>query len=187
MRISLKLFIVLILPMLLMTCFMQPVAAQEDVPEQSPFAFVLMGSGFVEDNFDQDTWGGGVKLGFLQKLDKTKGLYLRTLYSRFEFGEKSALTHSLDYSLLLKWYAGRKWDIYMNLGASTHIGGEFSGTDPIGGVGFSRIIYTDDSGNNTKPFTAKAFFEIDLADSDGQLAGNYAQVNIGFTLARPEK
>lgn len=182
-----KLFTLIAFMLLLVMISSMSANAQTEQPEQSPFAIVLMGTGYVQDDFDQNTWGGGVKLGYLMQLDKTKGLYIRSLYSRFTFGEENELTHSLDNSLLLEWYAGRKWNIYMNLGASTHIGGEFSGTDPVGGIGFSRIIYTDDSGNNTKPFTVKTFLEVDLADSDGQTTGNYAQVNIGFTLARPEK
>ena len=152
---------------------------------QAQMTGYTMGSFWVEDGLDKETWGAGMKVGIITPLDSDKGLSLRVGYSKIHFGPSEPID-VFEPSALMSWYVGKKWDIYALVGAEAYIkGGEgMSGTDFIMGLGGSRIIWTDSDSKLPIPAQAKIFAEIILADADEQPTGSYAQVNIGFSFTK---
>jgi len=161
------------------------VSAQNDV---APISGVVMGSGFVEDNLDGSTWGGGLKFGFQTSLDADRSLSLRTMYNRFEFGPAERSGEAFTIAVLSQWWLGKKWSLYIMPGTENYVGdGDFSGTDWFGGIGFTRLIWTDGAEGWSIPAQAKVFAEVVFVDADAQPTGNYFQMNIGLLFSKPVK
>jgi hypothetical protein len=157
---------------------MSAVAAAQSTPS---LYGVISGTGVT--NHDFSAWQGGLQLGTAVPLDSDKGLILRTLYTKASFGDGNL--ESIRISPLLKWYAGKKWDLYVVLGGDAALNDETTG-DYFVGVGMSRRIYTGDLTNWAIPFTVDGFVDFTTADPNGE-GSNINQINLGFAFSKPVK
>lgn len=178
MRKSLVLIIVLLC--LLAWPILSPVA--EELKE-SPLQAVLMGSGWTDNNFSEGL-SGGITAGIQTSLDADRGLWLRVLYSRYNFGPSEA-GESISISALMDWYLGKKWKFYLDFGPEFNVAGPLSGTDYFTSVGASRRLWTSDDPNLITQAHLDGFLEISFNDGSEQTSGNYLQLNIGLKFGRP--
>lgn len=185
---KMKKFLLLTILLMVTVAMMSPATnAQSEDPEGGPVAFVAMLSGFIDNNYETTKFGGGGKVGGIVSLDKSKGLFARVVYNKFNVNVDSVqASQSLDVAGMLVWDFGRRWDFYVLAGGSSKISGPSLGTDWSGGFGGSKVIWTQDSEPNLMyPAIAKLFVELNLNDGDPETIGNYAQINIGFTISPP--
>ena len=180
-----------ILLALIILVMAMPVMAQD--VEMSPLTGVVMGSAYYDvdgvfNDGSDSRWGGGAKVGFLVDLGGDRGLYLRTVYNKITVGNSQS-TQSMQVAMLIDWYVGKKWSFYINAGGENYLGGgDYTGTDPFAGVGFSRIIWSNDDPSWQFQPVVKMFAEVLMTDSeDISPTGNYAQLNVGFTFSKPLK
>jgi hypothetical protein len=142
---------------------------------------VISGSAVTNQDFSQ--WKGGLQLGTSVPLDAGKGLMLRTLYTKAEFGEGAL--ESIRIAPLLQWYAGKKWNFYVVLGGDAPLNDETVGSYFVG-IGTGRRILTGDATNYLVPFTIDGFVDITTADPNGS-GSNINQVTLGFQFSKPVK
>jgi hypothetical protein len=140
-------------------------------------------SGSAVTNADFSQWKGGIQLGTSVPLDGDKGLMLRTLYTKAEFGEGDIET--IRISPLLKWYAGKRWEFYVVLGGDAPLTDESVGSYFVG-LGATRRIYTGGTTDWAVPFTVDGFIDFTTADPNGS-GSNINQVNVGFQFSKPVK
>lgn len=148
----------------------------EDTP---PFCGVISGCGVTNHDFTQ--FKGGVQTGLAIPLDADKGLILRTLYTKAEFGDGNI--EAIRISPLLKWYAGKKWDFYLVFGGDAALTDETDGAYFVG-AGVNRRIYTGDVTSWAVPFVVDAFVDFTTADTDGG-GSNVNQINLGLQFSKP--
>lgn len=177
---SRALIVALFVAMLAMPTFAQ-VSTDPQPPsgklQESGTSLVLMGSTFTNDKFKSVS--GGIKFGGILPLLPDQGIYLRTVYSRFNFGKDSAMSN-IETQALSDWYLGKKWKLYVMLGGATYTGGENGGTDFIAGVGASRRIWTAAYEVGAISAGLDVYGEISFTDATGQNTGSFAQLNIGL-------
>jgi hypothetical protein len=142
---------------------------------------VVAGSGTT--NHDFSSWKGGVQFGLAIPLDSDKGLTLRTLYTKAEFGDENL--QSIRIAPLLSWYAGKKWNFYVALGGDAPLTDSTMGAY-FYGVGVGRRVLTGDVTNWIIPFTVDVFADFTSADPNGN-GSNINQFNLGFQFSKPVK
>lgn len=173
-----KLLIILLVALVIpVTCTLQ---AQEI--KQSPTQLVLMASAWNDRQFSQPT-ELGMKLGVQTAIDGERGLWLRMLYAKWELQE-SQTTQSLSPSVMMDWYAGKRWTVYVDVGSEIYVDGNLDGSDPFAGVGASRRLWTDTREGFKIPAHLDVFGEMRFADGSGQITGSYVQINIGVKFGR---
>lgn len=173
--------------------------AQAQMLEESSTQLVLMGSAW-NDNGLVRGFDAGFKFGVQTSLDAAKGLWLRATYAEWnltdidratlsaEEPDPAANVRSIGLSGLLDWAVGKKWKIYVPLGAEIYVDGPLTGTDLIVGVGASRRIWTFDKTEGIRiPAHFDIFADLSFADGSGQFAGNYIQLNLGIKIGKPMK
>lgn len=164
--------------------FTVPVLAQQT--EQGPLVGVIMGSGWINDHLDGDSWGGGFKTGLQTQLDAERGLWLRTVYTRVPFGPSQEV-QSVTISAISEWWMGKKWGIFANLGAEAYVDGDLKGLDGFAGFGISRTVWTGEGDQYLFLPQARLFGEVVFVDADQEAVSNFIQLNIGLTFSKPVK
>jgi hypothetical protein len=149
--------------------------------ERAPFYGVMAGSMIGVNDFAETS--GGVQIGTVVSLDTDKGLLLRTLYTKAQWGDMDF--QSVSVAPMLTWYAGKKWDFYVVFGREMWQAEDESGGDTFAGFGTSRRIYTGTSEDYVVPFTVDAF--IDFVSDDMGPYGNANQITLGFQFSKPIK
>jgi len=128
------------------------------------------------------TYDAGFKVGGEVLLQDSKGLSVRTLYTKYELTDVDK--QAIEVSTLMKWYAGKRWTFYTNGGAEFILSGVEDDVVPIYGFGASRIIWTEKDFAGTIPASCSIFGELFLGD--GTDITSHAQVNIGLTFTRSQ-
>ena len=149
--------------------------------QKAPLYGVVSGSVITSNNFGDVS--GGYRVGILVPIDDGRGLSMRTLYTKAQWGDDRL--ESMQVAGLLSWYAGKKWDFYVVVGRDAWLSGDEKGSDWIGGFGATRRIYTDRDPKYLIPFTIDVFFDYSSDDTDGE--GNVNQINFGLQFSRPVK
>jgi hypothetical protein len=127
----------------------------------------------------------GIKTGLQIRIDGSRGMWLRTVYSRIGLGPDGP-SEAIAPSLLIDWYAGKKWKFYLDGGAQHYVGGPLEDTDLFWGLGVSRRIWTAPLTYGYKiPFHLDGFAEVTFDDGSGQIYGNYMQINVGIKAGKP--
>ena len=151
--------------------------AQE--PNQA-FSGVISGSALTNDSWDH--WGGGLQVGTEVSIDGGKSLSLRTLYTKWNFGDPEL--QAVQATAILSWYAGKRWEFYSLMGADAWIDSQQEGVDFLTGVGMSRQVYKAGGDEWLVPFITDVFGEIIFADVNVP-SGNLVQLNFGVKFTRP--
>lgn len=146
--------------------------------QEGDFAGVLFGTVWTDDGFENAH--GGIKLGVQTVLDRGKGLWLRTIYTYYNFDPDPI--QSLQTSGMLDWYVGKKWKVWFQTGVDTYLAGENTGVDLFGGFGLSRRMMTFENIDQSIPANVDMFAELSFTDADEQQTGNFMQVNIGIVF-----
>ena len=149
--------------------------------ERAPLYGVMAGSIIGVDDFAEVS--GGFQVGTCVSLDGGKGLLLRTLYTKAQWGDLDF--QSISVAPMLTWYAGKKWDFYVVFGREMWEADGESGGDTFAGFGTSRRIYTGSSRSYLVPFTVDAF--VDFVSDDIGPYGNAHQITIGIQFSKPIK
>jgi len=170
-----RMLAVLVTAFLMVTsvCFGQVATLQE-----GDFAGVLFGTVWTDDGFDNTR--GGVKFGAQTVLDHDKGLWLRTIYSQYNFDPEPMRT--LQTAAMLDWYVGKRWKAWFLTGVDSYLAGDNSGADLFGGFGLSRRMLTFNNVDRVIPANLDLFAEFSFTDADEQQTGNFMQVNIGVVF-----
>lgn len=153
----------------------------------APLKAVIMGTALVDDGFDADTWAGGVKVGTMVSIDESKGLYLRTMFTRSAFGPSQSDVQSISTAVLMDWFLGKEFGFYMTLGGESYISGDFTGTDGFAGFGLTRSLWSSDDPAYKVPPQVDIFVEAMVQDGDSKQMGSLMQFNIGLTLTKSVK
>ena len=80
--------------------------------ERAPFYGVVAGSMVGANSFNKVS--GGLQIGTCVSIDGDKGLMLRTLYTKAQWGDLDF--EAYRFAPMLTWYAGNKWEFYVLLG-----------------------------------------------------------------------
>ncbi len=165
---------VLVLAFLMATsvCFGQATLQEGD------FAGVLFGTVWTDDGFENAHVG--LKIGAQTVLDHDKGLWLRTIYTQYNFDPEPLRT--LQTAAMLDWYVGKKWKVWFLTGVDSYLAGENTGADLFGGFGLSRRMATFQNVDRSIPANVDMFAELSFTDADEQRTGNFMQVNIGVVF-----
>lgn len=164
---------------LLLACWLLAASAYAQEPTPG-FAGVISGSALAADNFS--SWGGGLQIGTEFSIDADRWLSIRTLYTKWNFGEPKL--QAVQITGILTWYAGKKWGFYALAGADEWIGGEQTGTDFLLGFGTNRQVYKAGGDEWAVPFTVEVFGEMIFSNTDSPIS-NFAQLNLGAKFTRP--
>lgn len=174
------LLIALVAGLLAATAFTQTVPLKE-----SGTSLYAMASGWGVNNFKEV--GAGLNVGFITSIDKDRGIFLRVGYSSLNFGvDRGGLTQSVQAMPGLTWYVGKKWVVWVSGGLAGYTTGENSGADALGGIGFSRRIWTSDDATKLVPANLDLFAEVLFTDGGGQPTGSFGQINFGIKLGKAE-
>ncbi len=160
-----------------------PIGPTAQELKESPLQAIVMGSGWTDDGFTTGL-SGGIKAGFQMPMDTDRGLWLRTLYSRYNFHPEET-GESISLAVLMDWYIGKSWKFYFDVGPEFHLDGPLTGTDYFSSIGVMRRMWTSNSAKFSVPAHLDMFAEISFNDGSGQFAGDYLQLNIGFKFGRP--
>lgn len=150
--------------------------------DNPPLAGVVMGSATATQNFDK--WSGGIQLGFETSLDQLAGVSMRTLYTRWKFGDPNLQT--IRTNVKWDWYGGNKFCFYLLAGIDAWIDGNNRGADLMTGVGLGWDFYTAKNESYLIPFKITLLTEIIFADADLP-TDNTGQINVGLRFTRPIK
>ena len=148
--------------------------------EGAPLSGVMLGSATTTENFN--TWSGGLQVGFEYGIDQKAGVSLRTLYTRWRFGDPNLQT--IRANAKWNWYAGKNISFYLLAGADAWIDGVNNGADLMTGIGFGWNFYTAKGDEWLVPFSISLLSEVVFADADTP-TDNTGQINIGFRFTRP--
>ena len=166
-----------LLTALVVTMVMSGVAGAEDRPAlYGEISF----SGVTDSDFRN--LSGGWHTGLVIPIDSDRGLMMRTLYTKAQWGDLAL--ESMQVSGLLSWYAGKSWDFYILVGREAWMTGDMSGSDWLGGLGVSRRIYTADGDEWAVPFTIDACIDF---SSDDTPDGAISRINVSFRFSKPVK
>lgn len=143
-------------------------------------AGLLYGSVWTEDNFDNTH--GGLKLGMQTAIDQEKGVWLRVVYSQYNFDPEPIQT--LGISGIFQWYAGKKVNFWFVTGTEAYMDGVNDGADLFTGLGFSRSIWTVNNSDWAIAPKVSMFGEVTFTDAGGQSTGNFVQFNLGLSFNR---
>lgn len=166
--------------LLILTCLIAlalPMVSQAQTTklQETGTSLILMNSVFTDSKLKD--FSGGIKIGTILPLDKDKGLFLRTCYSRFNFGPNNQMS-SVEVTALSDWYIGHLWKLYALMGGNAYTGGDNNGTDLIAGIGLSRRIWTEPLSTGI-PAGLDLYGEISFTDATGQTIESFAQLNFG--------
>lgn len=143
-----------------------------------PFYGVIAGS--TVTNSDFSAWKGGIDVGLAIPIDGER-LALSGLYKKAEFGNKTL--QSVRVSLLLSWYVGKKWRIYVPVGGDAPLTEDTQG-DYFSGLGVSRRIFTANDPDYLVPLSIDGFVHFTTADPSGE-GSNINQITIGILVSKP--
>lgn len=124
---------------------------------------------------------GGLRLGIITPLDFDRGLFLRIVGGRVNFGDNDITT--IQPTAMMNWSLGKKWDLWVTGGVDLYINDSPNeGSDFVGGLGASRVFYASKDGP-----TFRGWGELSLTDATNQSTGKYGQLNVGITITPPKK
>ena len=149
--------------------------AQEDAP------YKLFGMGTLTTNKDfSETPRGSFEVGAI--FDWGNGLSFRSSYQQINFcGYDDA--KSLNNAVMLDWFLGKDFYIYILFGLATNIDGQYQGSDAFTGFGVSMSVWKWYQDGTFIPGGVDIFAEIKSVDYE--LLDNSFQFNIGFTISKP--
>lgn len=148
--------------------------------DRAPLYGVVSGSVLGANNFT--TLSGALQIGANVSIDASKGLSLRTLYTKAHWGDLEFTATTV--TPMLSWYAGSKWDFYVMLGRQSWELDDESGTDYFLGFGTSRRLYTANGDEWAVPFTVDGFVDF-TTDNKGDVYDNVGQLTFGFQFSKP--
>ena len=152
------------------------------LPISASYAEGLTGCAFgtVQTNDGFESINGGARFGFITPFDQGRDMYLRIVGGSVNLGESDIST--IQAVMMMKWYIGKRWDVWWTIGGDSYIGGDNRGTDMITGLGVSRKVATLNKGWS-QPTVLRGFFEMSFTDASGQSTGKYGQINIGVAFS----
>lgn len=167
--------------MLVLMAMVGQATAQE--PATEPVQIVGSVCALSDQQFSQQM-DFGLKLGTIVPLDGGKNMYLRTLYSRWNFRPNSPI-QSIKINLLVEYWLGKGWWVYGLGGGDFFVGGDNKGGDWSGGFGGAKTILTVHNDQKVQDGRLDVFADIDFTDASGQVTGSYFQLNFGVKFAPP--
>lgn len=152
------------------------------LPLSISYAQGMIGCAFgtIQTNDGFKSVDGGARVGFITPLDASRDMYIRIVGGSVNLGEGDITT--IQAVLMMKWYLGKKWDLWWTIGGDSYVGGDNKGTDLITGLGASRKLATLNK-EWSEPAVLRGFFEMSFTDASGQSTGRYGQINIGLAFS----
>ncbi len=149
--------------------------------ERAPFYGVVAGTMIGVNDFGDIS--GGFQTGMMVSIDASRGLMLRTLYTKAQWGD--VRFSSVRIAPLLTWYAGHQWEFYVVAGGDRWTTDSLHGGDYFVGLGLSRRLYTSTHSDYVVPFTIDAF--MDFASESVSPFDNTTQIVFGLQFSKPIK
>lgn len=149
----------------------------------NPLRGVVAGAAWSDDHFSQEL-DFGLKTGIIVPIDMGRGLWLRTLYSRWNY-RPDAPIQSIQIDVLIEFELSRSFKLYGVGESDNYVGGDNRGTDFGGGIGAAYRFYTWGEADNWFPGSLDVFTELNYVDAGSQPTGTYLGAKIGLTISRP--
>ena len=146
-----------------------------------PLSGIVMGSATATENFDR--WSSGLQLGFEYGVDQKAGVSIRTLYTRWRFGDPDLQT--IRANVKWDWYSCSNFCFYLLAGVDAWIDDFNNGSALMTGVGLGWTFYRA-KGEWQVPFEVSLLTELVFSDANDP-TDNTGQINVGLRFSRPLK
>ncbi|MBD3403789.1 hypothetical protein GF420_12895 [candidate division GN15 bacterium] len=168
---------------LLIFCVLLLVPVMGYAQEENPFRGVIAGAAWTDDGFDEQI-DFGMQTGFMTAVDRGKGLWLRTLYSRWNFQPDEPI-QSLSVDAIIEFDVGSGFTVYGVGESDNYVGGDNKGTDFGGGFGAAWRFHTFGEDSWLVPGNLALFVEVDYVDAGTQPTGSFIGAKLGLHISRP--
>lgn len=149
----------------------------------NPLRGVIAGAAWSDDHISEEM-DFGVKVGTVVPIDMGKGLWLRTLYNRWNYKPTDPI-QAIQISLLIEFDLSSKWTLYGIGDSQNYVGGDNAGTDFGGGVGASFCLHRYGERDWLMPGEIALFVELNYIDGGSQPTGSFIGAQLGLAISRP--